>query len=136
MSPMSDIEHDREKRGIGKTVLVVDDNAAIRTRLVHAFLSDGFAKCGEAGNGEEGIKLAKRIKPDLITLDLSMPIMNGLEVAADLRKLFPKTPLILYSLYDTSLLEGEASRAGINLVLSKSVALSKLVNEAHNLMAH
>ena len=69
-------------------------------------------------------------------MDLSMPIMNGLEAAAELRKLFPKTPLILYSLYDTSLLEGEASRAGINLVLSKSADLSKLVNEAHNLIAH
>ncbi len=129
-------ERDSKKWGTGKTVLVVDDNPAIRKLLVDAFLSDGFKKCEEADNGKEGIKLAKQIKPDLITLDLSMPIMNGLEAAAELRKLFSKTPLILYSLYDTSLLEGEASRAGINLVLSKSVDLSKLVNEAHDLIAH
>jgi DNA-binding NarL/FixJ family response regulator len=129
-------ERDRKKWGVGKTVLVVDDIVVIRKQLAHAFLSDGFKKCEEADNGEEGIRLAKQIKPDLITLDLSMPIMNGLEAAAELRKLFPKTPLILFSFYDTSLLEGEASRAGTNLVLSKSVDLSKLVNEAHNLIAH
>jgi two-component system, chemotaxis family, chemotaxis protein CheY len=124
------------KRGIGKTVLIVDDNAAIRRQLAHAFLYDGFKKCGEAANGKEGIKLAKQIKPDLITLDLSMPVMNGLEAAVELRKLFPKVPLILFTMHDTSLLEGEASRAGISVVLSKSVDLPTLVNEAHKLIAH
>ncbi len=114
----------------------MDDNAAIRKQLAHAFLYDGFKKCEEANNGEEGIKLAKQIKPDLITLDLSMPVMNGLEAAAELRKFFPKIPLILFTMHDISLLGGEASRAGINVVLSKSLDLSTLVNEAHKLIAY
>jgi two-component system, chemotaxis family, chemotaxis protein CheY len=133
---MQPIENDRKKRGTGKTVLVVDDNAAIRKMLTTAFLSDGFKKCEEADNGKECIELARQIKPDLIVLDLSMPVMNGLEAATELRKLFPNLPMILFTVYDTSsLLEEQASRAGINLVLSKSVKLSTLINEAHKLIA-
>ena len=133
---MQRIEDDSKKNGTGKTVLVVDDNAPIRKALATAFLSDGFKKCEEADNGKECIALARRIKPDLIVLDLSMPVMNGLETATELRKLFPNLPLILFTVNDTSFLEKLASRAGINLVLSKSVKLSTLINEAHKLIAY
>ncbi len=134
---MQRIEDDSKKRGTGKTVLVVDDNAPIRKALATAFLSDGFKKCEEADNGKECIALARQFKLDLIVLDLSMPIMNGLEAATELRKLFPNLPLILFTLYDTSpLLEEQAFRAGINLVLSKSEKLSTLINEAHKLIAY
>lgn len=131
-----EIESDPKKRGVGKTVLVVDDNAAIRKMLAAAFLSDGFETCGEAENGKEGIELAKQIKPDLITLDLSMPVMNGLEAASELRKIFPNTPIILFTLYGDSLPKTEASRAGVSLVLLKTVPLSTLIGKAHELMGN
>ena len=67
-----------QKPDIGVTVLVVDDNSAIRKMLATAFLSDGFTTCTEAENGKEAIELAKQNKPDVIVLDLSMPVMNGL----------------------------------------------------------
>jgi CheY-like chemotaxis protein len=123
-----------KKRGVGKTVLVVDDNAAIRKALATEFLSDGFKTCVEAENGKEGIEVAKRARPDIITLDLSMPVMNGLEAAPQLRKLFPKTPIILFTLYADSLLKADASKAGVNLVLLKTEPLSNLVAKAHELI--
>ena len=61
-----EIESDPKKRGAGKTVLVVDDNAAIRKMLAAAFSSDGFKTCGEAENGKEAVEAAKQIKPDVI----------------------------------------------------------------------
>ncbi len=128
------IESDPKKRGVGKIVLVVDDNAAIRKMLAAAFLSDGFKTCGEAENGKEGIELAKQIKPDVTTLDLSMPVMNGLEAASELRKLFPKMPIILFTLYGDALLKTGAAKAGVSLVLPKTVPLSALVDHAHKLM--
>jgi CheY-like chemotaxis protein len=76
--------------GIGKTVLVVDDSVVIRKILASAFLSDGFMTCIEAENGKEAIEVAKQSKPDLIVLDLSMPVMNGLQSAPELRKILPK----------------------------------------------
>lgn len=117
----------------GKTVLIVEDNAAIRTMIAAAFLADGF-KSVEAENGKEGVAAAERTKPDVITLDLTMPLMNGLEAAVKLRNLFPKTPIILFTLYNHKTLESEAARVGINLVLPKSIALITLVKKTHELM--
>jgi two-component system chemotaxis response regulator CheY len=131
-----EIESDPKKRGIGKTVLVVDDHAMIREMLAAAFLSDGFKKCGEAENGKEAIEVAKQIKPDVITLDLSMPVMNGFDAASELRKTLPNTPIILFTLYGDSLSKTDGSKAGVSLVLPKTVPLPTLIDKAHELMGN
>ena len=78
--------------------MIVDDNAAIRKALVERFESEnGFQVCGEAGNGKETIEKVQQLDPDLIMLDLSMPLMNGLDAACVLKKLMPSVPLIIYS---------------------------------------
>jgi two-component system, chemotaxis family, chemotaxis protein CheY len=128
------IDVDPKKHGVGKTVLVVDDNAAVRKMIAGAFLSDGFKTCGEAENGKEGLDLAKELHPDLVTLDLSMPVMNGLETATELRKLYPKTPIILFTLFGDGQLEAEATKIGVNLVLSKTTPLRHVVVLAHRLL--
>jgi DNA-binding NarL/FixJ family response regulator len=129
-----EIENDPRKRGAGKVVLVVDDNAAIRKRIANAFLSDGFKTSVQAGNGREAVEAARQVHPDVIILDLSMPVMNGLEAASEIRKIFPQVPMILFSLYGDSMLSKEVASAGINLVLMKTESLSTLVNKAHELM--
>ena len=129
-----EIQSDPRKRGAGKTVLVVDDNAEIRKILASAFLSDGFKTCREAENGKEAVELAKQIKPDVITLDLTMPVMNGITAASKLRKIFPTTPIILFTLYGDSVSKAAASEAGVSLVLQKTVPLSELIDDAHELM--
>ena len=126
---------DLRKCCVGKTVLVVDDSALIRKMLAAAFLSDGFKVCAEAKNGKEGIEAAKQSNPDLIILDLSMPVMNGIQAASELRKLFPTTPIILFTLYGNSLLQKDASRAGVNLVLMKTMPLPQLIDKAQELMS-
>ena len=128
-------ETDPKKPGIGKTALVADDNAAIRTMLASAFLSDGFKTCIEAENGKEAIDAAKQNKPDVIVLDLSMPVMNGLQSAPELRKLLPQTPIILFTLYGQNLSQTQASKSGISLVLEKTMPLSTLIEKAHQLVA-
>ena len=129
-------ETDLRKPGIGKTILLVDDSVVIRKMLASAFLSDGFKTCIEAENGKEAIDVAKQNKPDVIVLDLSMPVMNGLQSAPELRRLLPQTSIILFSLYGQSLSRTEVSRAGISLVLDKSVPLATLIEKAHELMAN
>ena len=123
-----------KQRGEGSTALVVDDNTVVRKILAAAFLAGGFETCGEAANGQEGIEIAKRVHPDVITLDLSMPVMNGLEAAAKLRQLFPKTPIILFTLYADSLSPKDAAKAGVDLVVLKTAPLSTLIEKAIELM--
>jgi CheY-like chemotaxis protein len=125
---------DIKLRGGGRTVLVVDDNPGIRQAVCRAFLPDGFGVCGEAANGQEAINLCKQLKPDLIILDLSMPVMNGLQAASQLRKLVPKTPIILLTMYGSALKQDQVEAIGVDLVLSKTEPLSDIINKAHTLL--
>ena len=129
-----EIERDPRKRGWGKTVLVVDDSGPIRKMLAAAFLSDGFKTCGEAANGNEAIQVAKQLHPDVITMDYSMPGKNGIEVASAIKTDFPNTPIILFTLYGSRALEKEAAKAGVNLVLAKTIPIVTLIDKAHELM--
>jgi CheY-like chemotaxis protein len=129
-----EVKVDQKNHGAGKTVLVVDDSAILRKAIEKAFLSDGFKTCVEAQNGQEGIEVAKECRPDVIILDLSMPVMNGLEAAPILRSMFPKIPILLFSLYGDQVSQAIASRAGVDLVISKNEPLSKIVDKAHEMM--
>ncbi len=71
---------------MAKTILIVDDNAYIRMSLCEQFKREAdFEICGEAENGKEAIARALELHPDLIVLDLSMPVMNGLDAARELK---------------------------------------------------
>jgi DNA-binding NarL/FixJ family response regulator len=123
-----------QKLGRGKSVLIVDDNPDVRRTISKAFRSGGFAVCGEAEDGRRAISLAKQVLPDLIILDLSMPVMNGLQAAPELRKIAPKTPIILFTMFDNSLLADQLTKIGIDLVISKTEALSSVLFKAHSLV--
>jgi DNA-binding NarL/FixJ family response regulator len=101
---------------------------------VSALLSDGFAVCGEANDPQEAIDLAEKLSPDLITLDLSRPVMNGLEAAPVLRKLVPKRPIILYTLHADGEVKRQLETIEVDSVLSKSEPLSRLTRETHTLL--
>jgi DNA-binding NarL/FixJ family response regulator len=120
--------------GAGKSVVIIDDSAVVRQTVGHAFLDDGFRFFGEAQNGQEGIEVVKLLKPDLAILDLSMPVMNGLQAAPVLRKLFPSMPIILFSLHGDGPVRAEAVRVGVDAVISKSEALPVLLDKAHELL--
>jgi len=83
-----------------KSVLIVDDNPWIRMVLRERFQREAdLAVCGEAENGKEAIEKAQQLRPELIVLDLSMPVTNGLDAARILRRLMPSMPLIMYSAF-------------------------------------
>jgi CheY-like chemotaxis protein len=114
-------------------ILIVDDNASIR-HILRAEFERRDWKVEEARNGREAIEKAEESKPDLIVLDLAMPVMNGLEAAPVLRPMLPTVPIILFTLYADRLLEREALSAGITVVVSKDAALKTLLNRAQELL--
>jgi CheY-like chemotaxis protein len=135
MAQMQRAESDRERRHPrGKTVLVVDDSPLVRLTVCSALLSDGFDVCGEANDGQEAIELTRKFFPDLIILDLSMPVMNGLQAAPVLRKLAPKSSIILFTLHASGAVEQQLRTIEVDSVFSKGEPLSKLLEEAHALL--
>jgi len=120
---------------MAKTILIVDDNAYIRRGLCELFKRESdFEVCGEAGNGKEAIAKSLELCPDLIILDLSMPVMNGLDAARELKRVMPTVPLIMYSAFGDLFGEQQARLIGISELVSKSQPAAILVNKARNLL--
>ncbi len=103
----------------GKCVLIVDDHPTVRGMIRSRFESEGFELC-DAANGAEAVNKAQEVKPDLVILDLAMPVMNGLEAARILKRLAPEVPLLMFTNTGGSGLEQEARSSGISAVFSKS----------------
>ena len=115
-------------------VLLVDDSAAAR-RIVRVLLEDntGFEVCGEAENGREGIEKAQELRPDLIVMDLLMPVMNGMDATRAIRHIMPSVPIVLLSGHSDLLTLNEARSIGISVVLSKT-DMSMLVEAAREVL--
>jgi DNA-binding NarL/FixJ family response regulator len=82
---------------------------------------------GEAVDGREAIEKAQQLKPDLIVLDLAMPVMNGLDAARALKRLLPRVPVLIFINFDAAHFKREAMAAGIRTIVSKSESLQALV---------
>ena len=109
-------------------VLVVDDHAVIR-RGVQGILCayPEWELCGEAENGQEAIQLAETLKPEIIIMDVSMPILNGLEATRIIHELLPNTRILLLTLHSSTELVRTAFRAGARGYVLKSDAEHELV---------
>ena len=120
---------------MAKTILIADDNDAVRRAVCEAFtLESDFEVCGEAHDGRDAIEKAQRLHPDLIILDLSMPVMNGLDAARALTDLMPSVPIILFTLYIDTFVNEKARSAGVADVVSKSEDISVLTRTARRLL--
>jgi DNA-binding NarL/FixJ family response regulator len=113
------------------TILIADDNLFVRHGLCEFFdREEDFCVCGEAENGREAVQKAEALHPDLILLDLSMPLMNGLDATRILKRLMPEVPIIMYSAYSDAFTEREACSAGVSALVSKSEHISVLLGKA------
>ena len=103
-------------------ILIADDDKTIRLLLRRILEShDSWEICADASNGKDAIAKAAQVHPDLIILDLAMPVMNGLQAAEHLSKELPTIPLLLISVQQiTNQLEQSARRAGFKGAVTKS----------------
>ena len=117
-----------------KFILIVDDSPLVR-RCLRDLLEQqcDWTVCGEAENGQDGIDKALQLHPDLILLDLIMPVMNGVEAARELKQLMPATPLLMFTTYTDSHLTREALAVGVDAVAAKSDGAEALVSDIRQL---
>jgi len=115
-------------------ILVVDDNEVVRGRLSEALKAhDGWEVCAEVANGEEAVAKARELNPDLIILDLAMPVMDGLRATREITRILPSVPIIIYTMHYSDWLVLEAKKAGARGLVPKS-DFAKLIGLSEDLL--
>jgi DNA-binding NarL/FixJ family response regulator len=105
---------------MSKSILIVDDSLPVR-KLLRSFVESRthFDVCGEAVNGLDAIEKARTLRPDLIVMDFSMPLMNGLEAGCVLKAMLPEVPIVMYTVHDSAAIKVQALAAGVRAVIQK-----------------
>ena len=103
-------------------ILLVDDDDTIRMLLRRLLeRQQGWQVCGDARNGAEAIEKVEQLDPDLVVMDLSMPIMSGLQAGPEIAKSHPQLPMLLISVQEVSRqLASEALNAGYRGAVTKN----------------
>jgi DNA-binding NarL/FixJ family response regulator len=108
-------------------ILLADDHAVVRQGLRALLEREGFEVAGEAGDGQEAIRLAEELQPDVAVLDVAMPLLNGIDAARGIAKASPRTLTILLTMYVQGHNVLEGLRAGVRGIVVKSRALDELL---------
>jgi len=115
-------------------ILVVDDHVTVR-KGVCAILSsrEDIEVCGEARNGREAVEKAAELKPDLVILDISMPLLSGFDASVKIRKALPDVPILILSMHDSQTVRQACKRVGAQGYVSKANAGELLLRAVDSL---
>ncbi len=108
-------------------VLVIDDSPMVFKAVKRALEPEGFELVGQAFNGQEGLELVSVLKPDAIVLDITMPIMDGIQTAEHLLRRDPATKIVIMSAMGDEELVNKARRIGVKFFLTKPFKPEELV---------
>lgn len=98
-------------------IVIADDFEMLRRGLKSLL---GPAVCGEAENGQQAVERVKELRPDIVILDWTMPVMDGLQAARMIRSFAPEIKIIVFSLHDGNVVRDEAIQAGADVFLHKT----------------
>ena len=116
-------------RGRRIRVLLADDTPEIRRLLrVNLELDGRFQIVGEAGDGAEAVELTRSLRPDVVVLDLAMPLMDGLQAAPSIREYAPAARILVLSGFDHSRMAARAREQGADGYLEKGTAFSEIAD--------
>ncbi|MDF2738800.1 MAG: liaR 3 [Actinomycetia bacterium] len=107
-------------------ILVVDDHQMLREALVGMLAAAGFEVVGAVGDGADATSLAVELTPDVVLMDLSMPVLNGLDATRLLREVVPGVAIVVFSAFDSPELKRQAFDAGAVAYLPKGCSAERL----------
>jgi CheY-like chemotaxis protein len=121
------------KMEIPLRVIVADDHKEMRKALIQSLdCQRGIQVVGEAANGQEALELSRQLGPNVVVMDVSMPVMNGVEATRRIKAEMPKVRVIGLSMYDDELIKRIMRYAGAEYFMSKAGSLSGLPDAIHN----
>src|SRR5712691_8784582 len=101
-------------------ILIADDHEIMRKGIRSVLESREDIEVHEAKNGKEAIDKTHELQPHLVILDVSMPVLDGFSAAREIKKIFPRIPIIIFSLDRTETFAEVAKKIGVNAYISKS----------------
>jgi two-component system, NarL family, response regulator NreC len=116
-------------------ILIADDHAIVRDGLKSVLVREGFEIAAEASNGREAVDLARKLRPEAVVMDISMPSLNGIDAAREIHSSCPQTRTILLTMYKEGEFVLEALRAGVKGYVLKSQTSGDLVRALHSTLA-
>lgn len=108
-------------------VLLADDHQVVRESLRALLEREGYKIVGEASNGQEAVRIAETSRPDVVVLDISMAVLNGLDAATEIQKVSPRTKTIFLTVHDEDPYLLNALRAGARGYVIKTHAAQELL---------
>jgi two-component system nitrate/nitrite response regulator NarL len=109
-------------------IVLADDHEVVRAGLRGIIARhEDWVVCGEAANGAEAVAKVLEWKPDIVFLDITMPVMSGMQAAMEIRQLVPSTKILVLSMHDTASMSAVLSSVGAHAHLTKAVSVDKLV---------
>jgi two-component system, NarL family, response regulator LiaR len=116
-------------------ILIADDHKLIRQGIINFLEVHGeFEVKGEAENGEEAIKLADTLRPDIILMDINMPKKNGLEAIREIKKTLPEIKIIVLTVFTQAEMVLPAINAGVDGYLLKDIMPNDLIAAIHSVL--
>jgi DNA-binding NarL/FixJ family response regulator len=110
----------------GSRVLVVDDTLSIRTEIRLLLEETGFTVVGEGSHGAEGVMLSRELRPDVVVMDVRMPILDGIAATGYITREFPDTRVIVFSAFDDQDLADAALAAGASNFITKGASPAEI----------
>jgi DNA-binding NarL/FixJ family response regulator len=117
-------------------ILIADDHEVVRRGIVGMLTSrTNWEVCGEASDGREAMQLVEKLKPDLVILDITMPGLNGIDAARQIRKTMPDVKILIYSMHYAERLVQEVFQAGADGYVLKTDAGRHLIQAIESIMS-
>jgi DNA-binding NarL/FixJ family response regulator len=116
-------------------IVLADDHDIVRAGLKSLLAQHTeWTVCGEAANGVEAVSKVVELTPDVVILDITMPVMSGLEAAVKIRRLAPGTRIVILSMHDAVVMEGLLTLSAPDAYVSKTTANDDLVRALNSIM--
>lgn len=116
-------------------ILIVDDSIVMRNNLEYLLTKEGHKVVGKASNGKEGVSLYKELKPDLVTMDISMPGLNGVEAVSQIINIDPEAKIVMISALNQKQMLFDAIKKGAKHYIIKPLETKEAIDIVNKVLA-
>jgi two-component system, chemotaxis family, chemotaxis protein CheY len=120
---------------MAKRILITDDALFMRVTLKNILTQNGYEICGEAQNGSEAVRLYQELRPDLVTMDITMPEMDGIQALKEIRKADPNATVVMCTAMGQKNMVVEAIQSGAKDFIVKPFQPDRVIEAVNKLLA-